>query len=190
MTMTLCVCMCVRVSVLDLTTAVQAVLSSMKRSAPYARSTLLCLSWVNTAQQEGASCRPERKQQNLINKAQNQEKENQPFLFTCADYSIPKFPSGLIKYPSIYLSMKHGFVHSLVSDLPKSTQWPRGPDRSSSPVPVAHYQRISCLCELMAGTGRRSDLPGTSGSLRSFRSSMFVAKVTRNAPVIMAIPVP
>lgn len=33
-------------------------------------------------------------------------------------------------------------------------------------------------------------LPGTSGNLRSFRSSMLVAKVKREEPVTMAMPVP
>lgn len=33
-------------------------------------------------------------------------------------------------------------------------------------------------------------LPGTSGNLFSFMSSMFVAKVNRNAPVNIATPVP
>lgn len=40
---------------------------------------------------------------------------------------------------------------------------------------------------------RQSDkqtLPGTSGNLRSFKSSMFVAKVKREEPVTMATPVP
>lgn len=33
-------------------------------------------------------------------------------------------------------------------------------------------------------------LPGTSGNLRSFRSSMLVAKMKREEPVTMAMPVP
>lgn len=33
-------------------------------------------------------------------------------------------------------------------------------------------------------------LPGTSGNLRSFKSSIFVAKVKREDPVTMATPVP